>query len=282
MKSEGINNSTSELISAHPCLNRAAARWFGRIHLPVAPECNIKCRYCTRNFDCANENRPGVASRVVTPEEALQITTEAVERDPRLRVVGIAGPGDPLANPATFETLELVHNRYPYLIKCVSTNGLLLADSLPALYDRGVRAVTVTVNAASPKEGSLIYARVDYHGRVYGGANAAELLLRAQLVGIRQAVAMGMVVKVNTVYIPMVNDSHLIEVAIAVKSAGAHVMNLMPLIPMAQFARLRPPDRQQIVLARRNLAGIIRQIEHCRQCRADAVGMLCQSGGGDA
>jgi nitrogen fixation protein NifB len=220
-----------------------------------------------------------VASRVISPGEALQIVAESVERDARLRVVGIAGPGDPLANPATLETLELVHNRYPYLIKCVSTNGLLLAESLPALYARGVRTVTVTVNTVSPQIGSLIYEYVHYQGRIYRGAAGSDLLLQAQLAGIEQAVSMGLVVKVNTVYIPMVNDNHLIEVALKVKHAGAQVMNLMPLIPIAQFAGLQAPGREQILLARRSLAGVIRQIEHCRQCRADAVGMLCRSGG---
>ncbi len=272
-------NSAQDVIYLHPCLHKSAARWFGRIHLPVAPECNIKCRYCTRSWDCANENRPGVASRVVSPGEALQIVAEAVERDARLRVVGIAGPGDPLANPATFETLELVHNRFPRLIKCISTNGLLLAESLPALYASGVRAVTVTVNTVSPQVGSLIYEYVHYQGRTYRGAAGSDLLLQAQLAGIEQAAFMGLVVKVNTVYVPGINDSHLLEVAMKVKNAGAHVMNLMPLIPMAQFAGLQPPGKQQILLARRSLSGIIRQIEHCRQCRADAVGMLCRSGG---
>ncbi|MGD0153821.1 MAG: radical SAM protein [Thermacetogeniaceae bacterium] len=267
-----------ELFYVHPCLHKAAARWFGRIHLPVAPECNIKCRYCTRKFDCANENRPGATSRILSPGEALQVTSEEVQRDPRLRVVGIAGPGDPLDNPATFETLELVHNRFPHLIKCISTNGLLLVESLPGLYARGVRVVTVTVNAVSPAVGVLIYEHVQYHGRIYRDATGVELLLQAQLAGIERASGMGMVVKVNTVYIPMINDSHLIEVALKVKKAGAHVMNLVPLIPMAQFAGLQPPGRQQILLARQSLVGIISQVEHCRQCRADAVGMLCQSG----
>jgi nitrogen fixation protein NifB len=272
-------NRALELMHMHPCLHKSAARWFGRIHLPVAPECNIKCHYCTRRWDCANENRPGVASRIISPAEALQTVTEAVEKDTRLRVVGIAGPGDPLANQAAFETLSLVHHRYPHLIKCVSTNGLLLPESLPALCDRGVRAVTVTVNAVSPPVGSLIYDHIHYHGRIYSGTTGAAMLLQAQLTGIERAVTMGLAVKVNTVYIPLVNDSHLIEVAMAVKKAGAQVMNLMPLIPMARFAQLQPPDRQQIMLARRNLAGIIGQIDHCRQCRADAVGMLCQDGG---
>jgi len=83
-----------------------------------------------------------------------------------------------------------------------------------------------------------------------------------------------MVVKINTVYIPGINDYHLVEVAKSVKAAGAQIMNLMPLIPQGEFAGLPHPDREQIRLTRRNLARIIGQIDHCRQCRSDAVGML--------
>ncbi|MDH7578587.1 MAG: radical SAM protein [Bacillota bacterium] len=264
-----------KIIDEHPCFHRAAARWFGRIHLPVAPACNIQCRYCTRIYDCANENRPGVASHILNPREALQVVSEAVEKDRRLRVVGIAGPGDPLANPATLETLGLVHERFPHLIKCISTNGLLLEECLPRLKTAGVKAITVTVNAVCVAVGSYIYDHVSYRGEIYRGNSGIELLLQAQQAGIRKAVEMGMVVKINTVYIPRVNDYHLIDVARAVKAAGAQVMNVLPLIPQAEFAGLRRPGREEIRLARKNLACIIRQIDHCRQCRSDAVGMLC-------
>lgn len=43
----------------------------GRVHLPVAPECNIQCNFCNRLYDCANENRPGVTRRTFGPAEAL-------------------------------------------------------------------------------------------------------------------------------------------------------------------------------------------------------------------
>ncbi len=55
----------------HPCFggdhNKA-----GRIHLPVAPGCNIKCGFCERKFDCANESRPGVTSKILTPTQAVE------------------------------------------------------------------------------------------------------------------------------------------------------------------------------------------------------------------
>ncbi|HEX2769821.1 MAG TPA: nitrogen fixation protein NifB, partial [Geobacteraceae bacterium] len=57
-------------IQGHPCFGGNHHK-NGRIHLAVAPKCNIKCGYCTRRHDCANESRPGVTSRILTPQEAL-------------------------------------------------------------------------------------------------------------------------------------------------------------------------------------------------------------------
>jgi len=38
---------------------------------PSPPKCNIQCNYCIRDFDCVNESRPGVTSKVLSPEESL-------------------------------------------------------------------------------------------------------------------------------------------------------------------------------------------------------------------
>lgn len=45
----------------HPCFNAGARHRVGRIHLPVAPKCNMQCNYCNRDFECVNESRPGVS-----------------------------------------------------------------------------------------------------------------------------------------------------------------------------------------------------------------------------
>ena len=47
----------------HPCFNKKASTSYGRVHLPVAPHCNIQCNFCNRIYDCANENRPGVTAK---------------------------------------------------------------------------------------------------------------------------------------------------------------------------------------------------------------------------
>ncbi|QVK24107.1 radical SAM protein [Shewanella dokdonensis] len=93
-------------IATHPCYSKQAHQ-YARMHLPVAPACNIQCHYCNRKYDCSNESRPGVVSRLLDSEAALRQFRSIKKRAPNLTVVGIAGPGDALANPqATFATLK--------------------------------------------------------------------------------------------------------------------------------------------------------------------------------
>ena len=87
------NQQLEEALSRHPCYNRDAHREFARMHVPVAPRCNIQCNYCNRKYDCCNESRPGVTSEVLSPEQAADKVAYVRERIPNLSVVGIAGPG---------------------------------------------------------------------------------------------------------------------------------------------------------------------------------------------
>jgi nitrogen fixation protein NifB len=258
----------------HPCFSETAHERFGRVHLPVAPACNIQCRYCVRKFDCANESRPGVTSRILTPDEALDRTRALVGRSERLSVVGIAGPGDPLANATTFDVLMNINREYPDLVLCISTNGLLLSDSLEQLLASGVRSLTVTINAVDPEVAEHIYSSVVYRGRRYEGREAAELLLKNQWAGLEDAMDAGLLVKVNSVFIPGVNDRELPLVAARAGALGADLMNILPLIPQAEFAALTRPGHKAVAELRARCRPYIPQMTHCRQCRADACGLL--------
>jgi nitrogen fixation protein NifB len=263
-------------ISEHPCYSEKACHAFGRCHLPVAPKCNIQCNYCIRDFDCVNESRPGVTSKVLSPEEALDLVRRVVVEYPYVKVIGIAGPGEPLANPETFEALRLVHEEFPKLIMCISTNGLLLPESVDELDRYGVGNVTVTLNAVDPAIGEQIYSFVNYHGKTYHGREAAELLLAQQLKGIEMAVAKKMFVKINTVYIPGINDKHIPEIARKVADMGAYTFNVIPLIPQYKFAGITPPTPRQKREMQDECAKYIKQMRHCARCRSDAIGKLGQ------
>lgn len=268
---EGMNK-----IQGHPCLG-GNRRLNGRIHLPVAPRCNIKCRYCTRLHDCVNESRPGVTSRLLSTSDAIEKVRRIMaipDLGPVIKVVGIAGPGDPLANEETFETFRLVGIEFPHLVKCLSTNGLLLPDAITHLHRLGVDSITVTVNCLDPAVGAKIYSWIDYDGRRYSGVEGAALLIRNQLAGIEQATGFGVTVKVNTVFIPGINEGEVEGIARSVRERGAYIMNIMPLIPQADFVGIAPPSNETVEAVRQAVKPVIGQFLHCRQCRADAVGLI--------
>ncbi|GAB6174366.1 radical SAM protein [Paradesulfitobacterium aromaticivorans] len=268
--------TSSRLNQGHPCFATGRHIKAGRIHLPVAPACNISCNYCVRKFDCANESRPGVTSKLATPEEALEQVREAKQSaiGQYLNVVGIAGPGDPLANPATFETLALVREHFPDLSLCLSTNGLLLPEKMDDLVRLGVSHLTVTVNALNEETASAIYSYIQWQGQTLIGLDAVRVLLENQLLGIELASEAGLTIKVNTVVIPGLNDSGLEALAREVKRRGAHLLNLVPLIPQGKFRRHTSPTPKEMINHRQHLAHILPQMTHCQQCRADAIGLV--------
>ncbi len=261
-------------IQEHPCFSKNACHFFGRMHLAVAPKCNIQCNYCIRKFDCVNESRPGVTSKVLTPQEALERVREVLEKVHYIKVVAVAGPGEPLFNEETFETFKLIKEEFPHLMRCLSTNGLLLPERIDDIEELGVGTVTVTLNAVDPDIGKEIYSFVNYHDKRYKGKEAAELLLKNQLEGIREAVKRKILIKVNTVYIPTVNDKHIIEVAKTVGEMGVYLQNVIPLIPQYKFAQITPPTSQEKNEMQDKCSEYTRQMKHCRQCRADAIGRL--------
>lgn len=263
--------------NTHPCFHKEAHGRFGRIHLPVAPKCNIQCGYCDRRHNCVNESRPGVTAKVVTPKEACRLTLMALEDTPSLSVAGIAGPGDPLANPAeTLETLRIVHAAAPQLLLCLSTNGLALPDYARDLVALGVSHITVTVNAVDAAIGSKIYRSINAHGGKLKGMEGATLLLERQLAGIAAVKKLGLVVKVNMVIVPGLNDLHASDVAERVAAAGADLMNCIALAPVAgtPLGHIPEPDPEMMALVRSKAEKWLPQMRHCARCRADALGLL--------
>ncbi|MEF2965429.1 nitrogenase cofactor biosynthesis protein NifB [Paenibacillus sp. M1] len=285
----GRCGGTGELeeISRHPCYNEEAHRYFARMHLPVAPACNIQCRYCNRKFDCVNESRPGVVSEVLTPEQAAQKAVGVAAQLMQLSVVGIAGPGDPLANAdRTFETFRKVRSRVPDVSLCLSTNGLTLMEHLDDIEELGIRHVTITINAIDPDIGSDIYSWVYDSGIRYEGREAAELLISRQLAGLKALCERGVLCKVNSVLIPGVNDTHLPAVSRTVKSLGAAIHNVTPLIvapgsPYEQEGRRAPRPKELHALQEICGGEGMKIMRHCRQCRADAIGLLGQDRSAD-
>lgn len=265
-----------EKTKTHPCYN-CGAHDHARMHLPIAPRCNIQCNYCVRKFDCPNESRPGVVTQVLTPEEAFERFKRVKEQMPNLSVVGIAGPGDALANfEETKKALTLIKAYDPNMTFCLSTNGLMLPLYVEELIKLGVTHVTVTVNAVDPKIGAQIYHHIDYMDTHFEGEIAAAMLLTNQLSGIRMLTQRGIICKVNIVTLKGINDMHIPEVVEKVKELGCYITNIMPLIPVKGSAFEGRPvaNNKEVNAIRKRCGETMKQMYHCKQCRADAIGTL--------
>ncbi|MDP3031746.1 MAG: NifB/NifX family molybdenum-iron cluster-binding protein, partial [Rhodocyclaceae bacterium] len=122
--------------------------------------------------------------------------------------------------------------------------------------------------------------------RIFGRA-AAEILIAQQQKGLEMLVARGILVKVNSVMIPGVNDDHLKEVSRIVKAKGAFLHNVMPLIAEAEHGTFygvmgqRSPTPDELKALQDACEGDMNMMRHCRQCRADAVGLLGEDRGAE-
>jgi nitrogen fixation protein NifB len=258
----------------HPCFAEAMHSRVGRIHLPVAPKCNIKCRYCERRVgEFYHSLRPGVAYRTIRPSGVVGYIRAVLEDCPAVEVVAVAGPGEPLFNRETFEALRIAGRAFPDMQLCVCTNGLLLPDKVGELGRSGVDFLTVTINAATPGTAARIYSWVNHRGRILRDERGARLLVKNQFAGLEKAVSAGLVVKVNSVLVPGINEMELPAIAERAASLGARVMNVMPLIPSGEFIGRKAPSCGQLDFARRQCERAIPVFRLCRQCRADSCGI---------
>ncbi len=285
---DGLSEDIRRRVENHPCYSEEAHHHFARMHAAVAPACNIQCHYCNRKYDCANESRPGVVSELLTPEQAVKKTLAVAAAIPQMSVLGIAGPGDPLANPErTFATFRMLAAKAPDIKLCVSTNGLALPECVDELAKHNIDHVTITINCVDPDVGAQIYPWIFWKNQRIRGREAAAILIEQQQKGLEMLVAKGVLVKVNSVMIPGVNDQHLKEVSKIVKAKGAFLHNVMPLIAEAEHGTFygvmgqRSPSPAELKDLQDACEGDMNMMRHCRQCRADAVGLLGEDRGAE-
>ena len=175
--------------SRHPCFSPEAHRSFGRVHLPVAAGCNVQCGFCDRKYSCVNESRPGVTARLLSPEEAVDAALRAVAHMPHLSVIGIAGPGDPLADATrTLDTLATLREALPAMGRKIKgydmpealLTGVETRTSSPLRIDRGEDFQSLNTPGLFPAgegagyAGGILSAGVD--GIKVGEAVARSLL----------------------------------------------------------------------------------------------------------
>lgn len=274
-----MSNTYRDLQNSHPCFG-GHKNHTGRIHLPVSPGCNIACRFCDRTINDV-EQRPGVTSKILKPEETIDIIHKSLELCPEITVAGIAGPGDTLATDYALDTFRLIKKHFPKLIKCMSTNGLLLYERADEIIEVGIDSLTVTVNAVAPEIEAKLNKFIIWKGKKYEGEEGAKILIENQLKGIEKVAKAGITIKINTVLVPEINGEHIEEIAKTVSGIGASIYNIIPLIPQYELKDYKEPTCAEIDAARTKAGKYIDVFRHCQRCRADAIGIPREKEVGD-
>lgn len=266
-----MDERTRARIEKHPCYSEEAHHHYARMHVAVAPACNIQCNYCNRKYDCANESRPGVVSETLSPAEAAHKVLVIAGKIPQMTVLGIAGPGDPLANPKqTFETFERIAEKAPDIKLCLSTNALMLSDYVDQIKNLNVDHVTITINMVDPEIGTKIYPWIRWKRKRITGIEASRILHERQMEGLQALQEADILCKVNSVMIPGINDEHLAEVNQVIRSKGAFLHNIMPLISAPEYGTYfglngqRGPTPKELKSIQDKCSGNMKMMRHPR------------------
>jgi nitrogen fixation protein NifB len=197
----------------------------GRLHLPVAPRANARIRFA---------DNPGTKP-AMTPEESLAWMEHVINAGKTVDIVGITGPGDPLAVPEpTLRTLRLVRAKYPEISLCLTTLGIGGDQIAEELAEIGLSHITVLVDAVSSEVAEKLYAWIRPSTKTMPLPEAAKALLNEQAKAVTAFKRAGLTVKINTTVYPGYNAGHVEQVAAAMATLGADIMGVVPYNPAGE------------------------------------------------
>ena len=178
------------------------ARPLRNLRLSVTDRCNLRCQYCMPEEDYTWLPREDL----LTFEEIATLvdlfTDLGVEK---VRLTG----GEPLLR-RDLPTLVRMLACNPHIQDlALTTNGILLAEQAPALYDAGLHRVTVSLDTLQPERFRMLTRR-DTHARVLAGIEAVQQVGFSGL-------------KLDTVVIRGVNDDELVDLIEYGKQVRAEV-----------------------------------------------------------
>jgi len=262
-----------------------APRKINYLRMSITDRCNLRCVYCTYWREW--EKQP--PAEILRYEELLRLAAVAAEAG--IRKVRVTG-GEPLVRRGLVNFLQELKHIPGIDQVCITTNGVLLTELAPAIYNAGVRHLNV----------SLDTLKRDRYREITGGDN-----LPAVMAGLEQAASLGFhPLKINCVVLRGINDDEVLDIARLAREHPLQVrfIELMPttsqtwwqrhFLSMAEVRRrlavlgpLEPlireaaagPARTFRVPGFRGELGFISPMSehHCRTCnrlRLTATGML--------
>ncbi len=257
----------------HPCWASDREGLWERIHVPVAAGCNVQCGFCENAIGGCNTLQPAYSTRVISVAKAVEIIERELRSRPNLRIVAVSGPGEPLLNGRALEVFEQIRRTRDDIEFCLSTNGTLLSECSKRLANLGTTTITVSISASIPETAARIYDWAVLGGKRLKDLEMARAIIERQFRGIDAAVDEGMLIKVNTVLIPGINDKDISILAESLSDHDVSLQNIIPLVPLGRMKTRRAPTHKEIEAARLQASEWLPQFSHCKLCRSDVVGI---------
>ena len=157
------------------------------MRMSITDRCNLHCQYCMPN---GLEN-PLPMDRLLTYEELLQVAKAGVTCGiTRFKVTG----GEPLVRKGAVDFMASLKALPGVEQVTITTNGLLLSEALPRFQEMGLDGINVSLDTLIPERFYEIT-----------GFDALDKVLQS----IKEAVACGIPVKLNTVLQKGVNEDEI-------------------------------------------------------------------------
>lgn len=263
----------------HPCFDDVEYGY--RFHLPIAPKCNTKCNFCKRQIS-GEQVRPGVTSEILNIDDVENYINKKISLFPECRIIGVAGPGDPMSNPnELFDTYKIVDEKFPEFKKCMCTNGFYLSKYKEEFINANLDYVTITLNSRNAKTLDSIYEFLEYEGVLYQGIEMGELIMRLQDEALRIIDGIpDLKLKINIVVIPGINDNELDDMIEYISQFNVYTVNLIPVLAVkgTAFENVRSLSKEELDALKdefRKKYSSLKFKKHCSRCRADACGKVC-------
>lgn len=210
---------------------------FGReidyMRLSITDRCNLRCRYCMPR------GRPFMPhDEILRYEEILRIASVATDLGiSHFKVTG----GDPLVRRGAVDLVASLKSLPGVDTVTLTTNGILLPESLPALAKAAVDGINVSLDALSP----------DLYRRMAGGGDPATVLD-----AVRRCVDLGVPTKINTVLLEENECEWMRVLAIAEElPVSVRFIEMMP-IGKARDASEAPEVDRLLAMARERYADL--------------------------
>ncbi len=168
------------------------SRRLNYLRVSITDRCNLRCVYCTPQFETIKLDH----DEILSYEEILRVVRVAASLGvEKVRITG----GEPLVRRGVIDFLKQVIRMPGIRDVSLTTNGVLLAERIDALWESGIRRINVSLDTLKPDRFATITG-MDAFERVWAGIQAAFEK------GFHP-------IKVNTVALEGINDDEVVDIA---------------------------------------------------------------------